>query len=102
MPKSPFEFYINVDGDIVIDKESFTSLLDELDKISETNEQLRSWKKKEFCCTVKFNGKFLDNYQYKEYPILAEGVCIRHTLNRCGTVIGCSGSMSKGECEDSV
>lgn len=94
------EFNINEDGDIVIDRESITVLLEQLEKLPGKNSELFSgWEKKEYCCVVRRNGEFVDQHQYKEYPILAEAVCVRHTLKDCGTDPGCSGHMSKGECE---
>lgn len=51
------------------------------------------------CNVVRYYERFIDQHQYKEYPVLAEAVCVRHTLKDCGTDQGCNGQMSKGECD---
>lgn len=96
-----FDFYFNDNGDLVIKKNSIESFIGSIEELRVKDQSFMEnfLRKKEYCCSVYFNGKLLDNYQYKEYPILAEAVCIRHTLNRCGTVNGCKGILRKGECE---
>ncbi|MED4760219.1 hypothetical protein [Priestia megaterium] len=103
LKKEDIEFYINVDGDIVIDKDSFDIILEELDKIQTSDEACKDkvlGGKKQYCCTVRFDGDLLETYEYKEYPALAQGVCIRNTWQRCGTVNGCSGTLSRGYCDE--
>ncbi|HDR4686637.1 hypothetical protein [Bacillus cereus] len=96
------EFYFNEDGDIVLDKGSFEEILNVLNQVETIDEKSAEkvfGSKKQYCCTVRFNGDCLEQYEYKEYPALAHLVCIRNTLNRCGSVNGCSGNLSKGDCD---
>ncbi len=79
-------FSFDSNGNVTINKGLVSSMI---------NEDTLPRGKKTYCCTTySSSGGIMGRHQYKEQPILAELVCIRHAAKDGAS----RGSMSKGEC----
>lgn len=89
--KSNMGFSFDSNGNVILSKQLADNMINESNNTD--TELFRG--KSEFCCTTYTGpGVIIKQHQYKEYPILAELVCIRHAKNDNAA----EGSMSKGEC----
>lgn len=88
--ESNINFSFDSEGNVILSKQFADNLINE----SNINDTELLGKSTYCCTTYTSSGQIIDKHQYREYPIQAELVCVRHAYNDHAA----KGSMSKGEC----